>query len=104
MYKSFIACLRGKQFMEHDIKISNNGSKGTDILIDGVSVSKSCIGYSVSQKGGELPKVTLDMFPRMFLEIKGQLEISHLGDLARVMDREMFNEFCVMWKTLHGEL
>ena len=90
--------------MEHEIKISNNGSTGTDILIDGVSASNSCIGYSVSQIAGELPKVTLDMIPEVLLEIKGQLEISNLGDLARIMDKDMFNDFCVMWKTLHGEL
>lgn len=90
--------------MEHEIKISNIDTTGTDILVDGASVSKSCIGYSVSQKAGEPPKVTLDMLPEVLLEIKGQLEISHLVDLARVMDKEMFNEFCVMWKTLHGEL
>ena len=90
--------------MEHEIKISNIGTAGTDILVDGTSVSKSCTGYSVRQKSGELPKVTLDMIPAVLLEIKGQLEISHLGDLARVMDKDMFNEFCVMWKTLHTEL
>lgn len=90
--------------MEHEIKISNIGSNGTDILIDGTSILKSCIGYSVSQKAGELPKVTLDMIPDVLLEIKGQLEISHLSDLARVMDKDTFNEFCVMWKTLHTEL
>lgn len=90
--------------MEHEVKISNIDTTGTDILVDGASVSKSCIGYSVSQKAGEPPKVTLDMLPDVLLEIKGQLEISHLGDLARVMDKDMFNEFCVMWKTLHTEL
>ena len=90
--------------MEHEIKISNIGIDGTDILVDGTSVSKSCIGYSVRKIAGELPKVTLDMIPAVLLEIKGQLEISHLGDLARVMDKDMFNEFCVMWKTLHGDL
>lgn len=90
--------------MEQEIKISTNGSTGTDVLINGTSISKSCVGYSVSQKVGELPKVTLDMIPEVLLEIKGQLEISHLGDLARVMDKDMFNEFCVMWKTLHGDL
>lgn len=90
--------------MEHEIKISTNGSTGTDVLINGTSVSKSCIGYSVRQKAGELPKVTLDMIPEILLEIKGQLEISHLSDLARVMDRDVFNEFCVMWKTLHAEI
>ena len=90
--------------MEHEIKISNIGIDGTDILVDGTSVSKSCVGYSVRQIAGELPKVTLDMVPEFLLEIKGQLEISHLGDLARVMDKDMFNEFCVMWKTLHTEL
>ena len=90
--------------MEHEVKISNIDTTGTDILVDGTSVSNSCIGYSVSQKAGEPPKVTLDMLPEVLLEIKGQLEISHLGDLARVMDKDMFNEFCVMWKTLHTEL
>lgn len=90
--------------MEHEIKISNIGIDGTDILVDGTSVSKSCVGYSVRQIAGELPKVTLDMVPEVLLEIKGQLEISHLGDVARVMDKDMFNEFCVMWKTLHTEL
>ena len=90
--------------MEHEIKISNIGIDGTDILVDGTSVSKSCIGYSVIQIAGEFPKVTLDMIPEVLLEIKGQLEISHLGDLARVMDKDMFNEFCMMWKTLHTEL
>ena len=90
--------------MEHEIKISNISIDGTDILVDGTSVSKSCVGYSVRQIAGELPKVTLDMVPEFLLEIKGQLEISHLGDLARVMDKDMFNEFCVMWKTLHTEL
>ena len=90
--------------MEHEINISNIGIDGTDILVDGTSVSKSCVGYSVRQIAGELPKVTLDMVPEVLLEIKGQLEISHLGDLARVMDNDMFNEFCVMWKTLHTEL
>ena len=90
--------------MEHEIKISNIGTEGTDILVDGTSVSNSCIGYSVRQIAGELPKVTLDMIPAVLLEIKGQLEISHLGDLARVMDKDTFNEFCVMWKTLHTEL
>lgn len=90
--------------MEQEIKISTNGSTGTDVLINGTSISKSCVGYSVSQKAGEPPKVTLDMLPAVLLEIKGQLEISHLGDLARVMDKDMFNEFCVMWKTLHTEL
>ena len=90
--------------MEHEIKIGNIGTNGTDILIDGASVSKSCIGYSVRQKAGEPPKITLDILPEVLLEIKGQLDISHLGDLARVMDKDMFNEFCVMWKTLHTEL
>lgn len=90
--------------MVHEIKISNIGTTGTDILMDGVSISKSCIGYYVSQTAGELPKITLDMIPEVLLEIKGQLEISNLGDLARIMDKDMFNEFCVMWKTLHGEL
>lgn len=90
--------------MEHEIKISNIGTTVTDLLIDGTSVSKSCIGYSVRQIAGEPPRITLDMIPEVLLEIKGQFEISHLGDLARVMDNDMFNEFCVMWKTLHGEL
>lgn len=49
--------------MEHEIKISNIDTTGTDILVDGTSVSKSCIGYSVRQIAGELPKVTLDMIP-----------------------------------------
>lgn len=90
--------------MEHEIKISNKDSIGTEIFVDCIPVSKSCVGYSVRQKAGELPKVTLDMIPEFLLEIKGQLEISHLGDLARVMDKDMFNEFCVMWKTLHAEI
>ena len=90
--------------MEHEVKISNIDTTGTDILVDGTAVSESCIGYSVRQKSGDPPKVTLDMIPEFLLEIKGQLAISHLGDLARVMDKDMFNEFCVMWKTLHTEL
>lgn len=90
--------------MEHEVKISNIDTTGTDILVDGTSVSNSCIGYSVRQIAGELPKITLDMLTEVLLEIKGQLEISHLGDLARVMDKDTFNEFCVMWKTLHTEL
>lgn len=90
--------------MEHEIKISNSGSNGTDITIDGTYVSNVCIGYAVSQKGGESPKITLDLLPDIFLEVKGRLEIAHLSDIARVMNKDMFNEFCVMWKTLHGEL
>lgn len=87
--------------MNHQVKITNNGGTYTEMEIDGVMVQNCIHGYDVSQMSGQAPKITLDIVPAICLEVKGELSISHLGDLARVMDEEMFKEFNALWRGLH---
>lgn len=87
----------------HEVKIKNDGGAKTSIQIDGNAI-KSCNGYTVSQSAGEIPVVTLKMIPAFALEVKGEVRIEHLGDLARVMDELLFREFCALWSGLHGKV
>ena len=89
--------------MEHEVKIINNSGVRTEVVIDGYAI-QSCSGYTVSQSAGEIPRITIEMIPPILMEIKGTLAIDHLRDLARIMDEQVFNEFCVLWRSLHGDL
>lgn len=86
-----------------EIKIKNTQGISTEIEINGQKLHH-VVGYIVRQKAGERPQVTLDLIPAVILETKCTLAIEHLSDLARVMDENTFNEFCVMWNSLHGSL
>lgn len=87
----------------HEVNIKSDGGTKTSIQIDGNNIH-FYRGYTVSQKEGEIPVVTLEMIPTLALEVKGEVRIEHLGDLARVMDEPLFREFCTLWNGLHGKV
>lgn len=87
--------------MLHDLKIVNNGGTRTQLVVDGVDLSGSCTNFVLSQKSCDLPKLHVDLFCDADFEVRADLKLSRLDDLARIMDKDLFKQFCAMWHGLH---
>ena len=69
------------------------------VFIDDIPVR--CREYKIEHKLDEIPVITLELPIVPKLDENGVLKIEGLNEAARIMDEDMFNEFCEKWKTFH---
>lgn len=62
-----------------------------------------CSGYNLKQYIGELPSIELEMFITPSCEHNMIVHISNKEEIARLMDKAEFEEFCEIWKEVHDE-
>lgn len=43
----------------HEVSIRSDENGRTKVLVDGVDVSSTCLGFNVNQVGGDFPQITL---------------------------------------------
>lgn len=72
------------------------------VYIDGEEI-KGCQRYNISHLAGGIPIVTLDFIGIPLYEHDAVITVSSKVDIARVMSKEEFEEFCRIWTRIHKE-
>lgn len=87
----------------HNIKIKPIGNYPTsaEVLIDDKSIH--CTGYEISHSLDGLPKVELQVCCKPTYDHDVILRIGNKEEIARIMDKKEFEEFCKIWKEVHNE-
>ena len=60
-----------------------------------------CIGYELRHYVGEAPSVDIEIYCVPQIEENSTVKISNKEEIAMLMDKEEFNEFCEIWKEVH---
>lgn len=73
------------------------------VLIDGQSVR--CTEYALFHSLDHVPTLHLELpiIPNI-KDTMVQMEISNKEEIARLMDKKEFDEFCEIWKEVHDEM
>lgn len=89
--------------MKNRVEIINNGSCKTQVRINDKAIR--CYGYDISQSVGYLPEIELQLMPDNIdlLFEDSEIIIKDLRQIAELMDEELFNQFCEIWKDKHDK-
>ena len=60
-----------------------------------------CRGYELRHYAGEVPSVDIEICCVPQIEENSTVKISNKEEIAMLMDKEEFNEFCEIWKEVH---
>ena len=60
-----------------------------------------CRGYELRHYVGEVPSVDIEIVCVPQIEENTTVKISNKEEIAMLMDKEEFNEFCEIWKEVH---
>ena len=71
------------------------------VIVDDIPVQ--CRGYSISHSIDEVPTVELELCCIPKYEHDVVTQISNKEEIARLMDKAEFEEFCKIWKEVHNE-
>lgn len=83
-----------------DIEIKTTRSCFTEVKIGGKQVK--CRAYTLEQRAGEFPVVTLEMIPIVKgISLKGIVKIGNMEEIAMFMSESEFEEFCTIWRSFH---
>lgn len=69
------------------------------VTIDGKPIK--CIGYELRHYVDEVPSVYIEICCVPQIEENTTVKISNKEEIAMLMDKEEFNEFCEIWKEVH---
>lgn len=71
------------------------------VTIDDKSIK--CTGYELRHYVGEVPSVDIEIGCVPQIEENATVKISNKEEIAMLMDKKEFNEFCEIWKEVHNE-
>ena len=60
-----------------------------------------CTGYELRHYINEVPSVDIEICCVPQIEENAIISVSNKEEIAALMDREEFNEFCEIWKEVH---
>ena len=61
-----------------------------------------CIGYELMHYVGEIPSVNIEINCVPQIKETASISVSNKEEIAELMDREEFEEFCKIWEKIHG--
>ena len=70
------------------------------VTVDGKEVR--CRGYEISHCVDEIPMVSLEIIAIPEYEHDAVIQVKDLEQIAKLMDEKDFNDFCNIWKRIHG--
>lgn len=62
-----------------------------------------CRGFEIRHYVDELPSVNIEVVCIPQIEDNAIVNVSNKEEIAMLMDKEEFNEFCEIWKEVHNE-
>lgn len=62
-----------------------------------------CRGYELRHYVDEVPSVDIEICCVPQIEENAIVKVSNKEEIAMLMDKEEFNEFCKIWKEVHNE-
>ena len=71
------------------------------VIVDDIPIQ--CLGYSISHSLDGVPTVELELCCIPQYEHYVVTQISNKEEIARLMDKTEFKEFCRIWKEVHNE-
>ena len=85
----------------HQVKISGEGVTA-HVFVDGEEIHRLS-GYTIERNAGEIPMLELRMlcFEENIMEQQTEIVISNAETMARIFNREQFDEFCRLWEEYH---
>ena len=85
----------------HKLKVEPIGDSPicAKVLIDDIPIP--CTGYSIQHLAGELPKIKVSIQTINEYEHDGEVTITNKGQIAQIMSKKEFQEFCRIWEDLH---
>ena len=70
------------------------------VIVDDMSIQ--CRGYSINHSLNEVPTVALELCCIPNYEHDVVIQIGNKEEIARLMDKTEFEEFCKIWKEVHN--
>ena len=62
-----------------------------------------CTGYELRHYVGEVPSVDIEIGCVPQIEENAIISVSNKEEIAALMDREEFEEFCKIWEKINGQ-
>lgn len=86
----------------HKFKVEpiGNSPERAKVLIDDIPIR--CSEYSIQHFAGELPKIEVAIQAVPEYEHDGEITITNKGQIAQIMSKKEFKEFCRIWEDLHN--
>lgn len=85
----------------HDFKVEPLGHGSAKVYIDGKSVR--CRGYSLEHFMDCVPSVRLEICVSPQIEDNVKIKVGNKEEIAGLMSKREFEEFCEIWGRLHDE-
>lgn len=83
-----------------NIEIRSLGGCLTEVKIDGELVR--CRSYTLEQDAGGVPVITIELQPFITsISLNGIVEIGNKDEIAKLMSRCEFEDFCDTWRSIH---
>lgn len=62
-----------------------------------------CSSYKIEHYAGSLPMVNIDLVADVQYEQDAEINIVNLHEIASLIDKKTFKEFCRVWEDIHDE-
>lgn len=87
----------------HKFKVEPIGEIGihAQVSIDGSPIR--CRGYEISHYVGEAPTVNIELSCMPQYEHEAAIKVGNKEEIAALMEKSEFEEFCRIWEKIHGE-
>lgn len=85
----------------HKFKVEPIGNSQTcaKVLIDDIPIL--CTEYSIQHFAGDVPRIKVAIQAALEYEHDGEIIITNKGQIAQIMSKKEFKEFCRIWEDLH---
>lgn len=85
----------------HKVEISGEYATAK-VIIDGEEIHRLS-GYTIERNAGEIPMLELRMLclEENIMEQQVEIVISNAETMARIFNRNQFDEFCKLWEEYH---
>ena len=71
------------------------------VTIDGEQ--RLCRSYKIEHYAGRLPMVNINLVADVQYEQDAEINIVNLHEIASLIDKKTFKEFCRVWEEIHNE-
>ena len=90
--------------MIHKVEIKPLDGLLQEIKIDEQEIR--CVGYNLSCHVDEIPIITLEIptYLAKTMRMPMEVAIKNLKEIAKIMDYDIFEDFCHIWHELHHPL
>lgn len=86
--------------MLHEFSTEKIDDIREQVFIDGKPIR--CYGYTLTHNVNEFPSVELKLICEPKIDgAKAIIQVSNKEEIARLMDKAEFEEFCEIWKEVH---